>query len=187
LTEVALPDTFTALGEGTFQGCNSLTTLFIAASTTTYAADIAASTTTHAADIAASTTTHAADIAAFWNCLIPIHIPGIERVWAPDAIVAVLGGPFQGCTRYVDLPPALQAAPAHIQTWSGIELWRWWTPPDAAGAGEVAQFRLLSAKYRATVWTVLLICERCAAMESADNEEGTVALPTGKEEGAGQG
>jgi hypothetical protein len=30
-------------------------------------------------------------------------------------------------------------------------------------AGEVAQFRLLSMEYRAAVWTVLLVCERCAA------------------------
>jgi hypothetical protein len=72
----------------------------------------------------------------------------------------------------------LQAAPVRIQSWAGVELWRWWTPPDVAGAGDVAKFRLLSAKYRAAVWTVLLVCERCAAMEEADGEAAEV-VPCG--------
>jgi len=57
-----------------------------------------------------------------------------------------------------------------------VELWRWWTPPDVAGAGDVAQFRLLSVQYRAMVWTVLLVCERCAVMGVEGSEEGTCAV-----------
>jgi hypothetical protein len=57
-----------------------------------------------------------------------------------------------------------------------VELWRWWTPPDVAGAGDVAQFRRLSVKYRAMVWTVLLVCERCAVMREEGGEGGTGAV-----------
>jgi hypothetical protein len=46
-----------------------------------------------------------------------------------------------------------------------------------AGAGDVAQFRRLSVQYRAMVWTVLLVCERCVAMgEVGGDERGTGAV-----------
>jgi hypothetical protein len=159
LTSVALSDTLVAAmvwsSNEAFQKCSSLTMLFVVASPTTRAA------------LATATT-----LWPVWNAFLPTHLPHITRVWAPDVIVAVLGGLFEAYSRWTDLPTALQAAPARIQSWAGVELWRWWTPPDVAGAGDVAQFRLLSMHYRAAVWTLLLICERCAAGLIEDEAEG---------------
>jgi hypothetical protein len=115
-----------------------------------------------------------------WIDKITTSIP-ITRVWAPDVIIAMIGGPFEGYSRCIDLPPALQAAPARMQSWAEVELWRWWTPPDVAGdTGDLAQFRLLSAEYRSVVWTILLVCERYAVMrvdeEVGGSGDGTVAV-----------
>jgi hypothetical protein len=83
-------------------------------------------------------------------------------VYAPDAVVALLGGPFKGYARYADMPPAVRTGPACLQSWAGMELWRWWTPPDVVSADPAHQFHRLSPGYRAAVWTVLLVCERHA-------------------------
>jgi hypothetical protein len=145
LQKIALPATLVAIGEGAFKGCSSLrdegscslTTLFIVPPSTAAATTIAAT---------------------LWSTAFSYHLSHIARVWALDAIIAVLGGPFETYTRYADLLSTLQAAPARIQSWTGVELWRWWTPPDVAG-----HFRRLSVQYRAMVRTVLLACERHAA------------------------
>jgi hypothetical protein len=92
-----------------------------------------------------------------------------------------LGGPFEAYARYTDMPPALQSAPARFQSWAGVELWRWWTPPDVA-CGATHQFHRLTASYRAAVWTVLLVGERHAngeaAVEGGDGG-GVAAVPYG--------
>jgi hypothetical protein len=130
---------------------------------------------TKKASIAHPTTTAAATIAitrcSLWRTLISTHLPHVARVWAPDAIIAMLDGPFEAYSRYADLPPSLQAAPARIQSWAGVELWRWWTPPDMFSEVDgMSQFRSLSVRYRAMVWTVLLVCERHAVAMSPYGE-----------------
>jgi hypothetical protein len=169
LTAIALPDTKIVIGTGAFERCSSLTTLFITAATTR------PTDTKRFLNHELNPPLYSTETRPLWSTLLITHFKwgghikgkhrvSIERVCAPDAILTVLGGPFKGYARYDDLPPALRAGAPHIQSWAGVELWRWWTPPDVAGdVGNVAQFRLLSVQYRVMVWTILLVCERHAA------------------------
>ena len=51
------------------------------------------------------------------------NVPDPTCVWAPDLVVAQLGGPFAAYTRFAEVPPALRAA-----SWATVELGRWWAP-----------------------------------------------------------
>jgi hypothetical protein len=87
-----------------------------------------------------------------WQVIRIKHVPALTRVWAPDAVIAQLGGPFAPYTCRADLPLSTQAMPG-ASSWAGVQLWRWWSEPDAP-------YRHPSAARRAVVWTVLLIGER---------------------------
>ena len=51
-----------------------------------------------------------------------------------------------------DLPLSAQAMPG-ASSWAGVQLWRWWSEPDAP-------YRRPSTTRCAVVWTVLLVGER---------------------------
>ena len=97
-----------------------------------------------------------------WEHLLTTHLPGINRLHAPDAVIAQLGGPFAAHTCYADLPPAMQAIP-NATSWANGELWLWWSAEWWAadlGAPRRIPSRWPSPARRAVVWTVLLVGER---------------------------
>jgi hypothetical protein len=71
-----------------------------------------------------------------------------------------------------ELPLTMLAAPAHIQSFAGLDLWQWWTLPDVSG---YFNFKRLSLQYREMVRTVLLVCERYAC-ENGSVENGSVVI-----------
>jgi hypothetical protein len=168
LEEVSLPSTLVTIGESAFRGCSSLREIelpdtLMAATSENAFHECSLLTTLYIT--ALPTTDGAATVAKpHWSTILSAHLPRVARVSAPDAIVAVLGGPFNGYFKYTDLPPVLQAAPSRIRSLAGVGLWRWWTPPDVACGGPRHQFHRLSTNYRATVWTMLLVGERYAAL-----------------------
>ena len=87
-----------------------------------------------------------------WRDMHTNHISTLTRVWAPDAVISNLGGPFAPYKCRADLPLSAQALPG-ASSWAGVQLWRWWSEPDAP-------YRRPSTTRRAMVWTMLLIGER---------------------------
>lgn len=153
LNDIAIYDNPKTIGNSVFNGCDHLSTIFIIPSSTTRVV----------------VTTHDLTI---WNNIMSIHFPHVIRIWASDAIIATLDGPLDGpfndCTRYDDLPLALQAAPSRIKSWDGIQLWQYWTSPDVACG--VEHFKLQSMQYRQMVWNILLVFERYSKPSDEDKE-----------------
>jgi len=118
-----------------FEGCTKLTTLIITDSHTKYINE------------------------SLWERAISKNIPNVSRVWASDSIIALLDGPFEDYSTYADLPPALQAAPLRIKSYTALELWRWWSPPD---------IEIPSHKYHLMLWTALLVSERHSVTEESN-------------------
>ena len=56
----------------------------------------------------------------------------VTRIWAPDAIVNQLTGPFAEYSTFAEMPRAMRAAP-DATTWAAVQLWLWWSPPTEAG------------------------------------------------------
>jgi hypothetical protein len=52
--------------------------------------------------------------------------PYLERVLAPDAVVALLGGRFAPYTTFAALPPEMKIAPAATSA-AATHLWFWWS------------------------------------------------------------
>jgi hypothetical protein len=59
-------------------------------------------------------------------------LPGVTRVWAPDAVIALLTGPFTAYSTFTEVPRGMRAAP-DAKTWAAVQLWVWWSPPTGAG------------------------------------------------------
>ena len=79
-------------------------------------------------------------------------LPDEIQIWAPDTVVALFTGQFKDCTRFVDIPRALRAAP-DAKTWAGVQLWLWWLPPTAfSGDGD----RVVCTTRQRTVWVTML-------------------------------
>ena len=60
------------------------------------------------------------------NQVIPFQ--HVARIWAPDAIVHQLTGPFAVYSTFAEIPRSMRAAP-DATTWAAVELWLWWSPP----------------------------------------------------------
>ena len=56
----------------------------------------------------------------------------VARIWAPDAIVNELTGPFAEFSTFSSIPRTMRAAP-DATTWAAVELWLWWSLPTGAG------------------------------------------------------
>ena len=56
----------------------------------------------------------------------------VIRIWAPDAIVNQLTGPFAAYSTFASVPRAMRAAP-DATTWAAVQLWLWWSSPTGAG------------------------------------------------------
>ena len=78
----------------------------------------------------------------------------IARVWAPDAIIKQLTGPFAAYNTFKDLPRAMRVAP-DAKTWAAVELWRWWAAPT-----HVEQDRLACLGRRRAIFAVMLSADR---------------------------
>jgi hypothetical protein len=78
--------------------------------------------------------------------------PFITRAWAPDDVIARLGGALAPFNRQSTLPIKHQARPGAV-SWAGVQLWERWSAPTAA-------HRVPSPARRRIVWWMLLINER---------------------------
>ena len=77
----------------------------------------------------------------------------VTKIWATDAIVNKLTGPFKGCTCLADVPRAMRVAP-DATTWAAAELWLWWSPPTAAGYADKTR-TVCTSRQRALFTTML--------------------------------
>ena len=69
---------------------------------------------------------------AMFNDYQVVPFQHVTRIWAPDAIVNQLTGPFAEYATFASIPRAMRAAP-DATTWAAVELWLWWSPPTGAG------------------------------------------------------
>ena len=83
----------------------------------------------------------------------------VTRIWAPDAIVNQLTGPFAEYSTFASIPRAMRAAP-DAKTWAAVELWLWWSPPTEAGytnrAGVCKDARIVCQTRHATLYTTTM-------------------------------
>jgi len=146
LTSIAIPSSVTSIGDCAFYGCSSLTTLF---AKPIYGTD----TTTTAENISyeGATPNTLAIITAFNNV---DQFTAVTKIWAPDAVIAELKGPYKAYNTFADIPRPLRAAP-DATTWAGVQLWMWWLPPSSFSAG--SDDTRTSCKSRTfTIWYTML-------------------------------
>jgi hypothetical protein len=151
LVEVSIPNSVTRIGRYAFQRCSSCTTLLVqpadagAAAATTWSALLDISTIDD--DDADADAGDEEDDATG-----PL-LSGVTRVWAPDAVIALLTGPFTGYSTLAEMPRGLRAAP-DAKTWAAVQLWRWWSPPT--GAGYADQERTVCRPRLGTLFNTML-------------------------------
>lgn len=88
-----------------------------------------------------------------WYRQAPVPFEHVTKIWANDAIVNKLTGPFKGCTCLADVPRAMRVAP-DATTWVAVELWLWWSPPTAAGYADKTR-TVCTSRQRALFTTML--------------------------------
>ena len=85
----------------------------------------------------------------------------VTRIWAPDAIVDKLTGPFAEYSTLASIPRAMRAAP-DATTWAGVQLWMHWSDPEM----DAAEKRVLCRSRQQMVWTVMHVAERLEILPS---------------------
>ena len=90
-------------------------------------------------------------------------LPGVTRVWAPDAVITLLTGPFTGYSTFAEVPLGMRAAP-DAKTWAAVQLWVWWSPPT--GAGYADQDRAVCKPRLDTLFSTMLAGSRAATAEA---------------------
>jgi hypothetical protein len=107
-----------------------------------------------------------------WSALLDVSdeddatgptLPGVTRVWAPDAVIALLTGPFTAYSTFAEVPRGMRAAP-DAKTWAAVELWSWWSPPT--GAGYPDQDRAVYRPHLDTLFSTMLAGFRAATAEA---------------------
>ena len=95
-----------------------------------------------------------------WTAFIG-RIPSATQVWASDAIINQLTGPFAKYSTLSEVPRAMRAAP-DATSWAGVQLWFHWSDPeeDAADGRVLCRFR------QQMVWTVMHVAERLEILPS---------------------
>ena len=97
----------------------------------------------------------------------------ITRIWAPDAIVNQLTGPFTDFTCLGDVPRTKRVAP-DARTWAGVELWLDWSPPDAAGYTD--KTRTVCTSRQRTLFVTMLSAARAARSPPVQPTQYTIAI-----------
>jgi len=141
---IILPSSIEVMGDWAFQGCSNLRTLLVRTPS-----KITGVMFTRIGKKWINLTQEQLNTA--FRDLIPDVSKNNIRIWSSDTVISMLQGSFDGYTKYSDLPQTLQAAPTRIQSWSALERWRWWSPPD---------IEIPTHKYHLMVWTALLVSER---------------------------
>jgi len=100
LRTVTLPEMMPLIDREAFKCCTALETLIVSPSSKVCADEPAWTRVT-------------------WT-RVTTELPALRRVWAPDRVIARLGGPFEFSTCFADLPRAKQA-----ESWAGLQLRRW--------------------------------------------------------------
>lgn len=100
LRTVTLPEMMPLIDREAFKCCTALETLIVSPSSKVWADEPAWTRVT-------------------WT-RVTTELPALRRVWAPDRVIARLGGPFEFSTCFADLPRAKQA-----ESWAGLQLRRW--------------------------------------------------------------
>jgi len=155
LVTLTIPDSVTSIGQYAFSGCRSLVTVTIPDSVTSigkYAFyDCSAMTTLF---VQHTTSKHDVEqsVSRIFNT---IPLVQITRIWAPDHIINQLTGPFKYYTTLVEVPRELRAAP-NATTWSGVQLWKWWSDPQQ----DAFDRRVLDRKRQQMVWTIMHVALR---------------------------
>ena len=85
----------------------------------------------------------------------------VTRIWAPDAIVDQLTGPFAEYSTLASIPRAMRAAP-DATTWTGVQLWLHWSDPEV----DAAEHRVLCRSRQQMVWMVMHVAERLEILPS---------------------
>ena len=86
--------------------------------------------------------------------------PFVNKIWAPDSIIAELKGPFEQYKTFKQIPRKLRAAP-DATTWSGVELWMWWQSPSYFG-NRSEDGRVQCKQRIITIWNVMLSAYRAS-------------------------
>ena len=84
----------------------------------------------------------------------------VSRVWAPNRVIRLLTGRFEGYFTFAELPHAMRAAP-DATTWAGVQLWQWFSPPTAAGYN-ADDGRVVCRSRHCTLFATML-CGHCTA------------------------
>jgi hypothetical protein len=100
LRTVTLPEMMPLIDREAFKCCTALETLIVSPSSKLWVDEPAWTRVT-------------------WT-RVTTELPALRRVWAPDRVIARLGGPFEFSTCFADLPRAKQA-----ESWAGLQLRRW--------------------------------------------------------------
>jgi hypothetical protein len=60
------------------------------------------------------------------------HAWAVQVTWAPDAVIALLSGPFTGYSTFAEVPRGMRVAP-NAKTGAAVQLCVWWSSPTGAG------------------------------------------------------
>jgi len=155
LASLEIPSSVTSIGNGAFNGCSSLASLEIPSSVTSigyFAFERCGSLTSL---VIPPITTATGVTQSNARELNKIPIDQNTRVWAPDAVIAELKGPYEAYNTFADIPRPLREAP-YATTWAGVQLWMHWSDPET----DAAEKRVLKNSRKWMVWTVKHIAER---------------------------
>jgi hypothetical protein len=156
---VSIPTSVTSIEPSAFYGCSACTTLLVQPADAGAAA--AASVWSTLLDVPANGTDDDEDDPDVDEEEAP-WLPSVTRVWAPDAVIALLTGPFTGYSTFAEVPRGMRAAP-DATTWAAVQLWVWWSPPT--GAGYADQDRTVCKPRLGTLFSTMLAGLRAATAE----------------------
>ena len=158
LTSITIPDSVTTIGSISFNSCSSLAYITIPDTLATIGASVFNKCNVLSMMLVKPVAASNGGVVAenLWNKMFELPVEGDEmfwegrgpggeffeeqampfehvtRIWAPDAIVNELTGPFAAYSTFASIPRAMRAAP-DAKTWASVQLWLWWSPPTGAG------------------------------------------------------
>ena len=182
LVAITIPDRVANIGNSAFDGCSALARLTIPETVATIGSAVFGKCHSLATLLVqpAASDVDAANAASFWNKVFEVPKEGddfyddvaemngevqvtplanVTRVWAPDAVIKLLTGPFKDCSTFSEVPRAMRAAP-DATTWAAVQLWFWWSPPTGAGytnrGGICKDGRIVCSSRHATLFTTMV-------------------------------
>ena len=103
-----IPFSLARIGHAAFQGCG----LFV----------VVVEPRAHDAGAVAGDAETDSEMEPLVECIAAANV---GKIWAPDAVIARLAGPFKDFKCLADVPRGMRAAP-DATTWPGVLLWQWW-------------------------------------------------------------